>query len=216
MTLQRLTILGSTGSIGTSTLDVVSRHPHRFEVFALTAQGRGALAHRREGGVDRAHGGRDLAHRGDVAREGGTHGALEVCRERGPRGVERGERAESCALGGGGFLIGRGAVRTDPFEHVGGALGPGLRGGRQRLRLLRDHLALGPGRGAPTRPPSGFPSAWVHSSKPRSRYASSASETSECTSASLAPRMNVGSESSFFERGVAGSSSYHPLAMLVA
>jgi 1-deoxy-D-xylulose-5-phosphate reductoisomerase len=37
MTLQRLTILGSTGSIGTSTLDVVSRHPHRFEVFALTA-----------------------------------------------------------------------------------------------------------------------------------------------------------------------------------
>jgi len=37
MTLQRLTILGSTGSIGTSTLDVVARHPERFEVFALTA-----------------------------------------------------------------------------------------------------------------------------------------------------------------------------------
>ena len=34
---QRLTILGSTGSIGTSTLDVVGRHPDRFEVFALTA-----------------------------------------------------------------------------------------------------------------------------------------------------------------------------------
>ena len=34
---QRLAILGSTGSIGTSTLDVVSRHPERFEVFALTA-----------------------------------------------------------------------------------------------------------------------------------------------------------------------------------
>lgn len=33
----RLTILGSTGSIGTNTLDVVSRHPERFEVFALTA-----------------------------------------------------------------------------------------------------------------------------------------------------------------------------------
>ena len=32
-----LTILGSTGSVGTSTLDVVSRHPDRFEVFALTA-----------------------------------------------------------------------------------------------------------------------------------------------------------------------------------
>ena len=37
MTPQRLTILGSTGSIGTSTLDVVARHPERFEVFALTA-----------------------------------------------------------------------------------------------------------------------------------------------------------------------------------
>jgi 1-deoxy-D-xylulose-5-phosphate reductoisomerase len=37
MTPQRLTILGSTGSIGTSTLDVVARHPDRFEVFALTA-----------------------------------------------------------------------------------------------------------------------------------------------------------------------------------
>nr|WP_315186202.1 1-deoxy-D-xylulose-5-phosphate reductoisomerase [uncultured Albidiferax sp.] len=34
---QNLTILGSTGSVGTSTLDVVSRHPGRFEVFALTA-----------------------------------------------------------------------------------------------------------------------------------------------------------------------------------
>ena len=34
---QSLTVLGSTGSIGTSTLDVVARHPERFEVFALTA-----------------------------------------------------------------------------------------------------------------------------------------------------------------------------------
>jgi len=34
---QRLVILGSTGSIGTSTLDVVARHPHRFAVHALTA-----------------------------------------------------------------------------------------------------------------------------------------------------------------------------------
>ena len=33
----RLTVLGSTGSIGISTLDVVARHPDRFEVFALTA-----------------------------------------------------------------------------------------------------------------------------------------------------------------------------------
>ena len=36
--MQRITVLGATGSIGESTLDVVSRHPDRFEVFALTAR----------------------------------------------------------------------------------------------------------------------------------------------------------------------------------
>lgn len=35
--IQRISILGSTGSIGTSTLDVVARHPQRYEVFALSA-----------------------------------------------------------------------------------------------------------------------------------------------------------------------------------
>lgn len=34
---QTLTILGSTGSIGNNTLDVVARHPDLFSVFALTA-----------------------------------------------------------------------------------------------------------------------------------------------------------------------------------
>jgi 1-deoxy-D-xylulose-5-phosphate reductoisomerase len=34
---QRLAILGSTGSIGVSTLDVVARHPERFEVVGLSA-----------------------------------------------------------------------------------------------------------------------------------------------------------------------------------
>ncbi len=34
---QRISILGSTGSIGTSTLDVIALHPDRFEVFALSA-----------------------------------------------------------------------------------------------------------------------------------------------------------------------------------
>ncbi|WP_295542224.1 1-deoxy-D-xylulose-5-phosphate reductoisomerase [uncultured Pseudacidovorax sp.] len=34
---QRVTILGATGSVGTSTLDVIARHPERYEVFALTA-----------------------------------------------------------------------------------------------------------------------------------------------------------------------------------
>jgi len=37
---QRVCILGSTGSIGASTLDVLGRHPDRFEVFALTAHSR--------------------------------------------------------------------------------------------------------------------------------------------------------------------------------
>jgi 1-deoxy-D-xylulose-5-phosphate reductoisomerase len=35
--LKSLTILGSTGSIGTSTLDVVRRWPERFQIFALAA-----------------------------------------------------------------------------------------------------------------------------------------------------------------------------------
>ena len=33
---KKLTVLGSTGSIGVSTLDVVARHPERFEIVALT------------------------------------------------------------------------------------------------------------------------------------------------------------------------------------
>lgn len=34
----RLTVLGATGSVGTSTLDLVERAPERFEIVALTAQ----------------------------------------------------------------------------------------------------------------------------------------------------------------------------------
>jgi 1-deoxy-D-xylulose-5-phosphate reductoisomerase len=37
MKRQRVAVLGSTGSIGANTLDVISRHPDRFEAFALTA-----------------------------------------------------------------------------------------------------------------------------------------------------------------------------------
>ena len=37
---QTITILGSTGSIGTNTLDVLARHPDRFNVYALTASTR--------------------------------------------------------------------------------------------------------------------------------------------------------------------------------
>jgi len=37
---QNITILGATGSIGVSTLDVISRHPDRFAVYALSAHSR--------------------------------------------------------------------------------------------------------------------------------------------------------------------------------
>src|SRR5690606_29908040 len=37
---QWITVLGATGSIGVSTLDVVGRHPDRYRVFALTGHSR--------------------------------------------------------------------------------------------------------------------------------------------------------------------------------
>ena len=41
--MQQISILGSTGSIGTSTLDVVARHPDRFRIVALTANSQADL-----------------------------------------------------------------------------------------------------------------------------------------------------------------------------
>jgi 1-deoxy-D-xylulose-5-phosphate reductoisomerase len=38
--MQSITILGATGSIGVSTLDVLARHPDKYTVFALTAHSR--------------------------------------------------------------------------------------------------------------------------------------------------------------------------------
>lgn len=38
--MKSITILGATGSIGASTLDVIARHPDRYRVFALTAHSR--------------------------------------------------------------------------------------------------------------------------------------------------------------------------------
>lgn len=40
---QQITILGATGSIGVSTLDVIARHPDRYQVFALSADRRWQL-----------------------------------------------------------------------------------------------------------------------------------------------------------------------------
>ncbi|MCX7894174.1 MAG: 1-deoxy-D-xylulose-5-phosphate reductoisomerase, partial [Burkholderiales bacterium] len=42
MRRQRIAVLGATGSIGRSTLDVAARHPDRFEIVALTANRHGA------------------------------------------------------------------------------------------------------------------------------------------------------------------------------
>lgn len=38
--MQRITILGATGSIGASTLDVLARHPEQYQVYALSAHTR--------------------------------------------------------------------------------------------------------------------------------------------------------------------------------
>ncbi|BCJ05542.1 MULTISPECIES: 1-deoxy-D-xylulose-5-phosphate reductoisomerase [unclassified Pseudomonas] len=38
--VQRITVLGATGSIGLSTLDVIARHPDRYQVFALSGYSR--------------------------------------------------------------------------------------------------------------------------------------------------------------------------------
>jgi 1-deoxy-D-xylulose-5-phosphate reductoisomerase len=37
MTMQNITILGSTGTIGKQTLDVIARHPHLYKAYALAA-----------------------------------------------------------------------------------------------------------------------------------------------------------------------------------
>lgn len=43
--LQLVTILGATGTIGKQTLDVMSRHPEKFQAFALTANRKSAELH---------------------------------------------------------------------------------------------------------------------------------------------------------------------------
>lgn len=41
--MQMVTVLGSTGSIGVNTLDVIARHPNKYSVFALTANSQSAV-----------------------------------------------------------------------------------------------------------------------------------------------------------------------------
>ena len=39
-TVRNITVLGATGSIGCSTLDVISQHPNQYRVYALTSNSR--------------------------------------------------------------------------------------------------------------------------------------------------------------------------------
>src|SRR4051794_19863906 len=41
--VKRIALLGSTGSIGQQTLDVVKRHPDKFQIIGLAAGGRGEI-----------------------------------------------------------------------------------------------------------------------------------------------------------------------------
>ncbi|HSC01335.1 MAG TPA: 1-deoxy-D-xylulose-5-phosphate reductoisomerase, partial [Burkholderiaceae bacterium] len=86
-TRQRLCILGATGSVGMSTLEVVALHPDRFEVFALTARQRidelAALCRRwrpRLAVVDTAQQAKDLQARlgGSGLRTEVLHGAAAL------------------------------------------------------------------------------------------------------------------------------------------
>ena len=56
MRKRRVAVLGSTGSIGRATLDVIARHPDRFEVHALAARTstRSLVAQARRTGARRA------------------------------------------------------------------------------------------------------------------------------------------------------------------
>ena len=71
--MRTITLLGATGSIGTSALDVVARHPGRYRIHALTAQSNAAalaeLAARHDASV---------AVIGDVRREGELREALRA------------------------------------------------------------------------------------------------------------------------------------------
>ena len=44
--LQQITILGATGTIGASTLNVISQHPNRFATYALTANNNDAALYK--------------------------------------------------------------------------------------------------------------------------------------------------------------------------
>ena len=120
--MKAVTILGATGSIGTSALDVIARHPERYRVHALTAQSNV------DGLADLAlRFGPDVVVIGDVSLEGRLRDAL---RERG---------ATARVAGGRDALV-------DVARGAGGRRGAG----RDRRRR-RTRAGAGGGRGRQAR-----------------------------------------------------------------
>ena len=121
---KRISVLGATGSVGTSTLDLIGRNPQLFEIVALTAQSNVealaecALRHRAALAVV-ADPSRYQALKERLAGSG-----IEVAA--GCRGADRGGRAA------GRLRDGRHQRRRGPRpDHGGGAAGP-PRGARQQ------------------------------------------------------------------------------------
>src|SRR4051812_50155671 len=102
MAAQKISILGSTGSIGANTLDVIARHPERFTVFALTAHTRVDVlfeqcrrVHPRYARISRGDAPEGLARR--LLAAGGGAGGL--CAPPGPQRA-RGRRGGGSAVAG--------------------------------------------------------------------------------------------------------------------
>ncbi|MDV6320279.1 1-deoxy-D-xylulose-5-phosphate reductoisomerase [Chromohalobacter sp. HP20-39] len=85
--IQRVTVLGATGSIGKSTLDVIARHPQRYRLHALTAY------RSREVLRDQC-----LAHRPDVAVLGEERDAAWLREALAEAGIDTQVRAGEAAL----------------------------------------------------------------------------------------------------------------------
>ena len=102
--MKTLTILGSTGSIGTNTLDVVRRNRHRYQVYALVAgQNVELLAAQILEFRPKRGGGRDRRRR--WTRLTASAGGVRACRARNGRSWLRGDAARVAGCDGAGSRI---------------------------------------------------------------------------------------------------------------
>ena len=145
MTQRRISLLGATGSIGDSTLDVIARHPDRFAVAALTAQrpmgeARAALpapSARRRRAVRSGRGAQPRARAG--GRRAADAGPLRGGRHRRSRGIER------RGHGRGGDRRG-GRPAADACRRARRQADPARQQGSARHRRRRVHGGGGAGR----------------------------------------------------------------------